>query len=67
MGVILFNILDGEELQMIYKFLKKYFLIILVFDKSIKPGDLMIGAMSEDSVCNWFGVAPPDLTLVIRV
>mgnify|MGYP001419683154 FL=1 len=37
----------------------------LVFDKSIKPGDLMIGAMSEDSA-NWFGVAPPDLTLVSR-
>ena len=37
----------------------------LVFDKSIKPGDLMIGAMPEDSV-NWFGVTPPDLTLVSR-
>ena len=37
----------------------------LVFDKSIKPGDLMIGAMPEDSA-NWFGVAPPDLTLVSR-
>ena len=37
----------------------------LVFDKSIKPGDLMVGAMSEESV-NWFGVAPPDLTLVSR-
>ena len=37
----------------------------LVFDKSIKPGDLMIGAMSEDSE-KWFGVAPPDLTLVSR-
>tara|TARA_B100000945_G_scaffold55574_1_gene40889 strand:+ start:345 stop:1172 length:828 start_codon:yes stop_codon:yes gene_type:complete len=37
----------------------------LVFDKSIKPGDLMIGAMPDDSV-NWFGVAPPDLTLVSR-
>ena len=37
----------------------------LVFDKSIKAGDLMTGAMSEDSV-NWFGVAPPDLSLVSR-
>ena len=37
----------------------------LVFDKSIKPGDLMTGAMSDNSV-NWFGVAPPDLTLVSR-
>ena len=37
----------------------------LVFDKSIRPGDLMTGAMPEDSA-NWFGVAPPDLTLVSR-
>ena len=37
----------------------------LVFDKSIKSGDLMVGAMPEDSA-NWFGVAPPDLTLVSR-
>ena len=37
----------------------------LVFDKSIKPGDLMTGAMPKESV-NWFGVAPPDLTLVSR-
>ena len=37
----------------------------LVFDKSIKPGDLMVGAMPEDSA-NWFGVEPPDLTLVSR-
>ncbi len=37
----------------------------LVFDKSIKAGDLMIGAMPMDSE-NWFGVAPPDLTLVSR-
>ena len=37
----------------------------LVFDKSIKPGDLMIGAMPKDSE-NWFGVTPPDLTLVSR-
>ena len=35
----------------------------LVFDKSIKPGDLMIGAMPENSA-NWFGVMPPDLTPV---
>jgi cytochrome c1 len=37
----------------------------LVFDKTIKPGDLMVGAMPDNSV-NWFGVAPPDLTLVSR-
>jgi cytochrome c1 len=39
----------------------------LVFDKSIKPGDLMIGSMSKEKAAQWFGVAPPDLTLVSRV
>lgn len=38
----------------------------LVFDKSIKSGDLMVGAMPELDSANWFGVAPPDLTLVSR-
>ena len=37
----------------------------LVFDKSIKSGDLMTGAMPEESA-TWFGVEPPDLTLVAR-
>lgn len=32
-----------------------------------KPGDLMKTAMSADDAKNWFGVAPPDLTLVSRV
>jgi cytochrome c1 len=39
----------------------------LIFDKSIKPGDLMIGSMSKEQSAEWFGVAPPDLTLVSRV
>ena len=39
----------------------------LVFDKSIKAGDLMTGAMPEVESAQWFGVAPPDLTLVSRV
>jgi cytochrome c1 len=39
----------------------------LVFDNSIKPGDLMIGSMSKEKSAQWFGVAPPDLTLVSRV
>ena len=38
----------------------------LVFDKSIKSGDLMIGAMPSEESANWFGVTPPDLTLVSR-
>ena len=37
----------------------------LVFDESIKPGDLMTGAMPPESA-SWFGVEPPDLTLVSR-
>ena len=37
----------------------------LVFDKSIKAGDLMTGAMPKNSA-DWFGVMPPDLTLVSR-
>jgi ubiquinol-cytochrome c reductase cytochrome c1 subunit len=32
-----------------------------------KPGDLMKTAMTEDDAKEWFGVAPPDLTLVSRV
>ena len=39
----------------------------LVFDKSIKSGDLMVGSMSKEQSAQWFGVAPPDLTLVSRV
>ena len=39
----------------------------LVFDKTIKAGDLMTGAMRDDESAQWFGVAPPDLTLVSRV
>ena len=39
---------------------------IVVFDKSIKPGDLMTGSMPAEESAKWFGVAPPDLTLVSR-
>ena len=46
---------------------EEIFFNTLVFDKSIKPGDLMTGSMSKDSSVEWFGVAPPDLTLVSRV
>ncbi|MDA7802904.1 cytochrome c1, partial [Gammaproteobacteria bacterium] len=38
----------------------------LIFDSSIKMGDLMKGSMSKDASAEWFGVAPPDLTLVTR-
>ena len=39
----------------------------LIFDPSIKPGDLMAGSMSKEESAEWFGVAPPDLTLVTRL
>ena len=39
----------------------------LVFDLSIKSGDLMAGSMSKEESAEWFGVAPPDLTLVTRL
>jgi cytochrome c1 len=39
----------------------------LVFDASVRPGDLMAGSMSKESSAEWFGVAPPDLTLVTRL
>ncbi len=39
----------------------------LIFDPSIKPGDLMAGSMSKTESAEWFGVAPPDLTLVTRL
>lgn len=32
-----------------------------------KPGDLMITTMPADDAKRWFGVAPPDLSLVARV
>lgn len=32
-----------------------------------KPGDLMLSTMPDDYAKNWFGVVPPDLTLVARV
>ena len=32
-----------------------------------KAGDLMITTMSEEDARKWFGVAPPDLTLVAKV
>ena len=42
------------------------FFVNLVFDKTIKPGDLMTGSMPAEESAKWFGVAPPDLTLVSR-
>ncbi|MCI5107827.1 MAG: cytochrome c1 [Pseudomonadales bacterium] len=39
----------------------------LVFDDSHLIGDLMTNAMTKDNAQNWFGAAPPDLTLAGRV
>ncbi|MCY3689167.1 MAG: cytochrome b N-terminal domain-containing protein [Gammaproteobacteria bacterium] len=38
----------------------------LIFDDSL-IGDLIDNSMSEDDANEWFGVAPPDLTLISRV
>ena len=67
MDVIHFNIQDGEESQEDLQIPEDIFFENLVFDKSIKAGDLMTGAMPKDESAQWFGVAPPDLTLVSRV
>ncbi len=39
----------------------------LVFDKSARIGDLMTNSMDPKEAKEWFGAAPPDLTLVSRV
>ena len=39
----------------------------LVFDKNAKIGSLMKNSMNPDEAKEWFGVTPPDLTLVSRV
>ena len=38
----------------------------LIFDSEVKSGDLMTGSMIKFNAEQWFGVAPPDLTLVTR-
>src|SRR5690606_8149396 len=37
---------------------------LLIFDPDTSVGDLMTTAMPKEQAKNWFGVAPPDLTLV---
>lgn len=39
----------------------------LVFDPDVQIGDLMENSLSEEDAKNWFGVAPPDLTLVAQL
>jgi len=38
----------------------------LIFNQETKSGDLMTGSMIKRNAEEWFGVAPPDLTLVTR-
>jgi ubiquinol-cytochrome c reductase cytochrome b subunit len=38
----------------------------MVFDPTVKFGDLMENAMDDANAKTWFGAAPPDLTLVSR-
>ncbi|MDR2212679.1 MAG: cytochrome c1 [Pseudomonadales bacterium] len=38
----------------------------LIFNPATSIGDLMESALPEEQAKNWFGIAPPDLTLVAR-
>ena len=38
----------------------------LMFDPNVKIGELMTNSSDKDNAKAWFGVAPPDLTLVAR-
>ena len=38
----------------------------LIADPDVKVGSLMVNAMDSDRAKQWFGAAPPDLTLVAR-
>lgn len=39
---------------------------LLVFDEDVGAGDLMDNAMPAELAENWFGIAPPDLSLIAR-
>lgn len=39
---------------------------LLVFDENVGAGDLMDNAMPAELAENWFGIAPPDLSLIAR-
>lgn len=39
---------------------------LLVFDENVGAGDLMTNAMPAELAENWFGIAPPDLSLIAR-
>ena len=39
----------------------------LVYGQSVKLGDRMTGSMEKVSAESWFGISPPDLTLVTRL
>jgi cytochrome c1 len=43
------------------------FLANLVFDKNLRIGALMENSVSTERARNWFGAAPPDLTLASRL
>lgn len=38
----------------------------LIFGKDVGFADMMTNAMSDDQAANWFGKAPPDLTVIAR-
>ena len=45
---------------------EELFMPNLIFDRSAKIGDLMENAVPDSLIKKWFGVVPPDLTLVAR-
>ncbi len=51
----------GADLDISEEYVEKY----LIFTKQ-KIGDLMTVSMTDDESLQWFGAAPPDLTLVAR-
>ena len=55
----------ADDLGIPHELMLKY--MMFRDEKVEKIGDLMDNAMSEKQGANWFGAAPPDLTLVSRV
>ena len=46
---------------------EEIFIDNLVFGQDVKLGDRMTGSMKSADAESWFGIAPPDLTLVTRL
>ena len=46
---------------------EEVFIDNLVYGQTVKTGDRMTGSMEKVSAESWFGISPPDLTLVTRL